>query len=185
MRDDIISLIFLPFILWKYGQTSSGKTYTLTGGERYADRGIIPRAISQVFNEVRTRSDTSKYTIYISYLEIYNENVYDLLDDTQKFKSIEHWSKISLQNDKYGDLHLMNLRVFEARSEEEALELLFIGNDSRVSAETPMNQASSRSHCIFTISIEERSLVDETRRISKLNLVSVEATYIYMYISYM
>ena len=58
----------------------SGKTFTLTGGpERYADRGLIPRTISMVFNELRTNT-AMQYKLYISYLEIYNEQGFDLLD---------------------------------------------------------------------------------------------------------
>ena len=71
----------------------------------------------------------------------------------------------------------MFYRVFEASSEKEALELLFLGNENRVSSETPMNEASSRSHCIFTISIEGRSLVDGSIRTSKLNLVCCKGQY--------
>lgn len=62
-----------------YGQTGSGKTYTITGGEHYADRGIIPRVLSTIFEEFEQRASV-RYSCYISYLEIYNENVYDLLD---------------------------------------------------------------------------------------------------------
>lgn len=62
-----------------YGQTGSGKTYTITGGEHYADRGIIPRVLSTIFEEFEQRVNV-RYACYISYLEIYNENVYDLLD---------------------------------------------------------------------------------------------------------
>lgn len=62
-----------------YGQTGSGKTYTITGGEHYSDRGIIPRVLSTIFEEFEQRVNV-RYSCYISYLEIYNENVYDLLD---------------------------------------------------------------------------------------------------------
>lgn len=62
-----------------YGQTGSGKTYTITGGEHYSDRGIIPRVLSTIFEAFEQRVNV-RYSCYISYLEIYNENVYDLLD---------------------------------------------------------------------------------------------------------
>jgi kinesin family protein 6/9 len=62
-----------------YGQTGSGKTYTITGGEHYADRGIIPRVLSTIFEEFERRANM-RYSCYISFLEIYNESVYDLLD---------------------------------------------------------------------------------------------------------
>jgi len=61
--------------IFAYGQTGSGKTFTITGGsERYSERGIIPRSISTIFNEFRGRPDV-QFKAYISYLELYNEQV--------------------------------------------------------------------------------------------------------------
>ena len=61
------------------GQTGSGKTFTITGGsERYTDRGLIPRTIAHIFESFRQRPEC-KHSLYISYLEIYNDNGYDLL----------------------------------------------------------------------------------------------------------
>lgn len=66
--------------IFAYGQTGSGKTFTITGGaERYVDRGIIPRTLSYLFEEFSNRSDT-QFKVYVSYLEIYNNSGYDLLD---------------------------------------------------------------------------------------------------------
>lgn len=60
--------------IFAYGQTGSGKTFTVTGGtERYADRGLIPRALAALFHEVAVRDGTVAYTVHLSYLEIYNE----------------------------------------------------------------------------------------------------------------
>jgi hypothetical protein len=74
-------------------------------------------------------------------------------------------------NDREGDLHLRNLRVYEAKTEQEALNLLFLGNINRVTSETPMNQASSRSHGIFSITLECRPPESDFIRTSKLHLV--------------
>jgi kinesin family protein 6/9 len=75
--------------VFAYGQTGSGKTFTITGGaERYADRGIIPRCLQRVFAAVKESTKVS-YTVRVSYMEIYNENAYDLLDSTQETKSLE------------------------------------------------------------------------------------------------
>ena len=65
--------------VFAYGQTGSGKTFTITGGERYADRGMTPRTFSTMFEEFDRRPDTT-WRCFISYLEIYNEAIYDLLD---------------------------------------------------------------------------------------------------------
>lgn len=68
--------------IFAYGQTGSGKTFTITGGaERYADRGIIPRTLSYIFAHIREHT-THKFKISISYLEIYNANGYDLLNES-------------------------------------------------------------------------------------------------------
>ncbi len=82
--------------IFAYGQTGSGKTYTITGGaERYVDRGIIPRAISLVFSEVADRSEYT-YTIHFSYLEVYNEMGYDLLNPDHETKALEDLPKVLL-----------------------------------------------------------------------------------------
>ncbi|KAF4037561.1 Kinesin motor domain [Phytophthora infestans] len=155
-----------------YGQTGSGKTYTITGGEHYADRGIIPRVLSTIFEEFEKRPNM-RYSCYISYLEIYNENAYDLLDRSHTDQPIEEWTKVHLMDDDEGDMHFRNLGVFEAVSEEEALNLLFLGNMNRVTSDTPMNQASSRSHSIFSVMIESRPMDSDLIVTSKLHLVDL------------
>jgi kinesin family protein 6/9 len=159
--------------IFAYGQTGSGKTFTLTGGpERYVDRGIIPRSISKIYNEFRTRTDM-QYKAYVSYLELYNEVGYDLLDPSHETKALEDLPKVKMLEDEHGNFHLTNLSMHAADSEEDALNLLFLGDTNRAIAETPMNMASSRSHCIFTISIEARVGGTDTIRRSKLHLVDL------------
>ena len=125
--------------IFAYGQTGSGKTFTLTGGpERYADRGIIPRSISMLYNEFRNRTDV-QFKAYISYLEIYNEQGYDLLDQSHETKSHDDLPKVALLEDEHGNFHLKNLSMHPAETEEDALNLLFIGDTNRAIASTPMN----------------------------------------------
>ncbi|RQM11810.1 hypothetical protein B5M09_001018 [Aphanomyces astaci] len=134
--------------IFAYGQTGSGKTFTITGGaERYEDRGIIPRSLSMIFGEMKKYPDRQT-NAYISYLEIYNNQGYDLLnEDHQNTKDIEDLPKVSMLEDEDGNCHLRNLSMHRVASEEDALNLLFL---------TSMNLASSRSHCIFTVSLESR-----------------------------
>ena len=154
-------------------QTGSGKTFTITGGaERYQDRGIIPRALSAIFSAFKDATD-AQYQAYISYLEIYNEQGYDLLDPSHETKSLEELPRVQLMEDEDGNVHLKNLTMHLAGSEEEALNLLFLGDTNRAIAETPMNMASSRSHCVFTVSIESRKEGSSTIRRSKLHLVDL------------
>jgi kinesin family member 6/9 len=112
-------------------QTGSGKTFTITGGtERYQDRGLIPRALSHIFHCVKQRSD-AQYTVYVSYMEIYNEQAYDLLDPSQESKALEDLPRIRLMEDDEGSVHLRNLSLHLATTEEDALNLLFLGDTNR------------------------------------------------------
>jgi kinesin family member 6/9 len=140
--------------IFAYGQTGSGKTYTITGGaERYADRGIIPRTISYIFNEISKRN-TYSYKVNVSYLEIYNDSGYDLLDENHATKSLFDLPKVKMFEVSDEQFVLKNLSVHRAENEEDALNLLFIGDTNRVVSETPKNDASTRSHCIFIIQLE-------------------------------
>ncbi|XP_048373707.1 kinesin-like protein KIF6 isoform X2 [Sphaerodactylus townsendi] len=159
--------------IFAYGQTGSGKTFTITGGaERYSDRGIIPRTLSYIFEQLQ--KDSSKvYTTHISYLEIYNECGYDLLDPRHEASKLEDLPKVTIMEDPDQNIHLKHLSLHQAANEEEALNLLFLGDTNRMIAETPMNQASTRSHCIFTIHISSKEPGSATIRRSKLHLVDL------------
>ena len=75
--------------VFAYGQTGSGKTFTVTGGaERYADRGIIPRALQRIFAAAKANAK-EQVLVRISYMEIYNEAAYDLLDGSQDMRALE------------------------------------------------------------------------------------------------
>ncbi|XP_073412392.1 kinesin-like protein KIF6 [Dendrobates tinctorius] len=159
--------------IFAYGQTGSGKTFTITGGaERYSDRGIIPRTLSFIF-EALQKAGSKVYTVLISYLEIYNECGYDLLDPKHEASKLEDLPKVTIMEDPDQNIHLKNLSMQQATTEEEALNLLFLGDTNRMIAETPMNQASTRSHCIFTIHISSKEPGSATVRRSKLHLVDL------------
>jgi len=158
--------------IFAYGQTGSGKTFTITGGtERYADRGLIPRTISYLF-EAFQRGDAT-YRLYVSYLEIYNDSGYDLLSRDDSTQKLEDLPKVQLREDEDGNIHLRNLSVNTAQSEEDALNLLFLGDTNRVVAETPMNDASTRSHCMFILWIDSTQRDSDTVRRAKLHLVDL------------
>ncbi|XP_015212225.2 kinesin-like protein KIF6 isoform X2 [Lepisosteus oculatus] len=159
--------------IFAYGQTGSGKTFTITGGpERYSDRGIIPRTLSYLYQHFS--KDSSKvYTAYISYLEIYNDCGYDLLDPRHEAARLEDLPKVTIMEDPEQNIHLKNLSIQQSASEEEALNLLFLGDTNRMIAETPMNQASTRSHCIFTVHLSSREPGSATVCRSKLHLVDL------------
>mmetsp|Transcript_100909 Transcript_100909/g.139210 ORF Transcript_100909/g.139210 Transcript_100909/m.139210 type:complete len:100 (-) Transcript_100909:1711-2010(-) len=95
-----------------------------------------------------TQSDCK---VNISYLEIYNNKGYDLLDENHGSKSLFDLPKVKVQENTQGQYCMTNLSVHRAETEEDALNLLFIGDTNRVVSETPKNDASTRSHCIFIV----------------------------------
>ncbi|KAL0969885.1 hypothetical protein UPYG_G00233900 [Umbra pygmaea] len=113
------------------------------------------------------------YTTHISYLEIYNEVGYDLLDPQHEASRLEDLPKVTIMEDPDQNIHLKNLSLQQSSNEEEALNLLFLGDTNRMIAETPMNQASTRSHCIFTVHVCGREPGSATVRRSKLHLVDL------------
>ena len=98
---------------------------------------------------------------------------YDLLDEAHEKMALEDLPKVHMLEDEHGNFHLKNLSMHVANNEEDALNLLFMGDTNRAIAETPMNMASSRSHCIFTISLEVRENGSDLVRRSKLHLVDL------------
>lgn len=159
--------------VFAYGQTGSGKTFTISGGhDRYVDRGIIPRAISRLYGEISKRHDAS-YSVQITYVEIYNDQGYDLLDPDHETTALEDLPKVQLLEDDEGNVTMRNVSTHRADNEEEALNLLFLGDTNKAITETPMNQASSRSHCIFTMQVERRLQGSDTVRRAKVNLVDL------------
>lgn len=155
-----------------YGQTGAGKTFTMTGTtENYKHRGVIPRSISQVYKEISDRPEHS-ITVRISYLEIYNETMFDLLSTLPS--NIMALPTMTVVEDEYG-VSVKGLSMHVAANEEEALNLLFEGQTNRAIAAHSMNSVSSRSHCIFTLHVETRSRTESTAMYmrSKLNLVDL------------
>ena len=153
-----------------YGQTATGKTFTSSGSTTYESRGLIPRAIQQIFQRVKN-DPTSQ--VSVSFLEIYNDNGYDLLGTADYRIPIEQWPKVSLQEDGCGNLLLKSLSKHTVASEKITFDLYFEGNQRRIISSTPMNQASSRSHCIFTIELEIRNDDNSTVRTSRLHIVDL------------
>ncbi|KAM9098087.1 kinesin-like protein KIF9 isoform 4-T5 [Sarcophilus harrisii] len=155
-----------------YGQTGAGKTYTMTGTtENYKHRGILPRALQQVFRMIEERP-THSITVRVSYLEIYNETLFDLLSTLPYVGNSD--TPMSIVESPQG-IFVKGLSVHMTGREEDAFSLLFEGETNRIIASHTMNKNSSRSHCIFTIYIEahSRSLSDEKYVTSKINLVDL------------
>ena len=149
-----------------YGQTGAGKTFTVVGlNNDYRYRGIIPRCIADVFRQMAQKIDIA-YKVLVSYVEIYNESVHDLLHPDLS-------SNITLQEDPVYGVMSKGAVTIEVRSEEEALGLMFQGDINRTICEHKLNKQSSRSHAVFTITLESRAVFSEKLIVSKLNIVDL------------
>ena len=134
-------------------------------------RGIIPRSITRLFQELGGKIDFDS-KVSISYLEIYNEIIFDLLSPVP---ANEQKGEINFQEDAKGNIVVKGLSKHVVANEEEAFNLLFEGESNRTVSEHQLNKASTRSHCIFTISIEMKSKVESSEKVltSKLNFVDL------------
>ncbi|KFV74016.1 Kinesin-like KIF9, partial [Dryobates pubescens] len=155
-----------------YGQTGAGKTYTMTGATaEYKHRGIIPRALQQVFRATAP-SPEGCVTVRISYLEIYNETLVDLLAGAGSRGSSA--APLAVVDCPQG-VRVKGLSIHSVSREEDALSLLFEARKREVMAEHTLNKNSSRSHCIFTIYLESRCRLSSGVKCihSKINLIDL------------
>ncbi|XP_054851233.1 chromosome-associated kinesin KIF4A [Eublepharis macularius] len=155
-----------------YGQTGSGKTYSM-GGAYTSDQGndptvgVIPRVIKLLFEQMEERTEW-QFSPKVSYLEIYNEDILDLLAPSR-----DRSSQISIREDPKEGIKIVGLREHVVTCAQDTINCLELGNNSRTVAATAMNTQSSRSHAIFTISIEQRSKDTRVSFHSKLHLVDL------------
>ncbi len=135
-----------------YGQTGSGKTHSVVGLPQDSDdEGIIPRALRQVFGTLenaRYDDNINIVSVHVSFLEIYNEECKDLLHTDIPTRDI------MIREDKDGRIFFTGAREEIVSTFEEALKFLELGNLQRTTAGTFMNATSSRSHAIFSVSLE-------------------------------
>ncbi|KAJ8548595.1 hypothetical protein ON010_g11077 [Phytophthora cinnamomi] len=141
----------------------------------YQHRGIAPRAIAQLYEEVESRIEL-QYTIRVSYMEIYNDRIYDLLEGQQGGDRGGGGGngELVVVEDARGT-YVRGLTQVEVRSEQEALDQLFNGELQRTVAEHQLNKRSNRSHCVLTFHIAQKSRAGGTERVtlSKLHLVDL------------
>ncbi|KAM9110718.1 kinesin-like protein KIF17 isoform 5-T5 [Megaptera novaeangliae] len=155
--------------IFAYGQTGSGKSFTMQGlPDPPCQRGIIPRAFEHIFESVQCAENT-KFLVRASYLEIYNEDVRDLLgtDTKQKLELKEHPEK---------GAYVKGLSMHTVHSVAQCERVMETGWKNRSVGYTLMNKDSSRSHSIFTISIEIYAVDERGKdhlRAGKLNLVDL------------
>lgn len=160
--------------IFAYGQTGTGKTYTMSGdvSDNYGtfahDAGIIPRALYRMF--LALEAEESEYSVKCSFIELYNEELRDLIskDDERKVKIFEDSSRKGII--------IQGMEEAYIKDATEGLKLLQDGSHKRQVAATKCNDLSSRSHTVFTITVhvkEVSSNGEEYLRIGKLNLVDL------------
>ncbi|KAL9186079.1 hypothetical protein ACHAXT_005317 [Thalassiosira profunda] len=151
-----------------YGQTGSGKTHTIFGDEGLndndADAGLVQRSLRSIFRKISEQSDgllspttagaaaggTIRTTAKASFLEIYNERVFDLLADT----SAEDERGLPVREDALTGVYVEGLVEQEVKNTDDAMDVLRRGMDHRSTAATNMNRVSSRSHAVFTLTVK-------------------------------
>ncbi|CAL5000311.1 unnamed protein product [Urochloa decumbens] len=173
--------------IFAYGQTGTGKTYTMEGecrraksgpkGQLPADAGVIPRAVKQIFDTLERQN--TEYSVKVTFLELYNEEITDLLAPEEISKAaLEDRQKktLPLMEDGKGGVLVRGLEEEIVTNASEIFSLLERGSAKRRTAETLLNKQSSRSHSVFSITIHIKEATPEGEELikcGKLNLVDL------------
>ncbi|KAM6929405.1 kinesin-like protein KIF3B [Lycodopsis pacificus] len=167
----LVDSVLLGFngTIFAYGQTGTGKTYTMEGVRNDIERrGVIPNSFEHIFTHI-SRSQNQQYLVRASYLEIYQEEIKDLLSKDQT-------RRLELRERPDTGVYVKDLSSFVTKSVREIEHVMNVGNQNRSVGATNMNEHSSRSHAIFVITVECSELdVDGENhiRVGKLNLVDL------------
>ncbi|AWP09081.1 putative kinesin-like protein KIF3B isoform 2 [Scophthalmus maximus] len=167
----LVDSVLLGFngTIFAYGQTGTGKTYTMEGVRNDPERrGVIPNSFEHIFTHI-SRSQNQQYLVRASYLEIYQEEIKDLLSKDQSHR-------LELRERPDTGVYVKDLSSFVTKSVREIEHVMNVGNQNRSVGSTNMNEHSSRSHAIFVITVECSELDEEEEnhiRVGKLNLVDL------------
>ncbi len=170
----IVDSIFQGYngTVFAYGQTGCGKTYTMMGITNDPNlRGVIPNAFEHIFNYIKNEETTKKFLLRCSFVEIYNEEVRDLLISNKKNDN----KSLDIRDDPKKGTIIKDLTYITLKSTNEIQIALDKGNKNRHVGATSMNDQSSRSHSLFTVylEIQEGSEKNKKIRSGKLNLVDL------------
>lgn len=137
-----------------YGQTGTGKTFTMEGESEGPLRGIIPRTVEDIFRTIENDPDSSsKYLVRTSYLQIYNEVISDLLKPER--------TGLTIREDRRRGVYVEGLSEWVVRSPQEVHQLMRQGSEQRATGATKMNEVSSRSHAVCIIIVEKCTTTSE------------------------
>lgn len=155
--------------IFAYGQTGSGKTFTMDGGADQTQSGVIPRTVSLLFNSIKAYTRLGwQYKIYVQFLEIYNEVLYDLLDDTPKDLDIRMASATNKT-----DIYVSNITEELVETEEQMHFWMNRAKESRMTAATAGNERSSRSHAVTKIKVSGTHSDKNEKCVGHINLVDL------------
>ncbi|KAK3790069.1 hypothetical protein RRG08_038766 [Elysia crispata] len=156
--------------IFAYGQTGTGKTYTMEGLRAIPEkRGIIPNSFAHIFGHIAKAEGDTRFLVRVAYLEIYNEEVKDLLGKDQN-------ARLEVKERPDVGVYVKDLSAFVVNNADDMDRIMTLGNKNRSVGATNMNMHSSRSHAIFTVTIEcsEKGPDGEQHvRVGKLHLVDL------------
>ncbi|XP_029352522.1 kinesin-like protein KIF3C isoform X2 [Echeneis naucrates] len=158
--------------IFAYGQTGTGKTYTMQGAWLDPEkRGVIPNAFDHIFTHISRSQSDKQYLVRASYLEIYREEIRDLLDPNHA-----NARALELRESPDTGVYVRDLTSCVCKSIKEIEEVMNVGNQARAVGATDMNEHSSRSHALFLITVECSQPGPDGRkhiRVGRLNLVDL------------
>ncbi|KAL4687598.1 hypothetical protein H8959_019726 [Pygathrix nigripes] len=135
--------------VFAYGPTGCGKTYTMLGTDQ--EPGIYVRTLNDLFRAIEETSNDMEYEVSMSYLEIYNEMIRDLLNPSLGY--------LELREDSKGVIQVAGITEVSTINAKEIMQLLMKGNRQRTQEPTAANQTSSRSHAVLQVAVRQRSRV--------------------------
>ncbi|KAJ3325897.1 hypothetical protein HDV06_002282 [Boothiomyces sp. JEL0866] len=158
--------------IFAYGQTGTGKTYTMEGdlSEPTLGSGIIPRTLYSLFDQLD--NETLEYSVRVSFIELYNEELKDLLSPESDFRKLKLYEDLN----KKGSVVIQGLEETLVKNADDVITILQRGSKKRQIAATKMNESSSRSHGIFSITVHIKENTpdgEELLKVGKLNLVDL------------
>jgi centromeric protein E len=141
--------------VFTYGQTGSGKTFTMQGCKKSKSDGIVQLAARDIFQSIKNNDneDDAVCTVRVSYVEIYNEELRDLLNDNSRKSS----SSLEIREDKQGVIIVEGLKEVVVKSLEDLMKIFNAGEQKRSVGSTKMNDRSSRSHAILSVTLERKT----------------------------
>lgn len=151
-----------------YGQTGAGKTFTMEGNKEYP--GLIPQCFAHIFEEVKKESKGKKFLVQVSMVQVYKEEVFDLLS-----KNTKTALKVR-ENPKTKNFYVDGLKKFMVNDAKQIEKVVAKGQKNRVAHATPMNPGSSRSHSIFSVRVETIETYEDGKehvKAGKLSLVDL------------